>query len=433
MKNEISIEVSGLRSGYGKRPVIKGVDFTIKKGDFVGLIGPNGSGKSTLIKSLIKYLPPAAGKIVLAGSDTSKLTAKEIARRVAVVPQKLEADFSLTGRELVMLGRYPHLKRFQQETVEDKALVEQAMRDTNTIHLRDRPITEVSGGEFQRLVIGQALAQTPEILLLDEPTSHLDINQQIQVCELLSKLNASKGLTIIAVLHDLNLAALYCNEVILLHKGRVWLSGPTQEVMTEKALEEVYGAKVHREIHPLTGKAYFTYYPQNQDKLQAKPAKNGFRVHLVAGGGNAVGLFPLLSSLHCQLSTGVLNINDSDWQKAKQMGINLIEEAPFHPISDESQARNNTLAEEGDLVVLCNIPFGPGNLKNLLTVEAVLKKGKPVIICDFTPITKRDFTGGEGTRIYQTLPKLGATVVKSIDELFDKVKQKMESIVDDTE
>lgn len=255
--------VSDLQTGYGRKIVLREINLTVRKGGFLGLLGPNGSGKSTLLKSIIKYLPVSAGRVVLLGNDLSTLTPKDIARQVGVMPQKLETRFELTVRELVMLGRYPHLKPLSFGNAEDGRIVEESMTAVNILNLSDRLVTEISGGELQRAIVAQALAQTPQILILDEPTTHLDISHQIDLCELLLKLNQEKGLTIIAALHDLNLAARYCQEVVLLKDGKVFAAGLTDEVLSEVLLEQVYGVRVRKERDPFTGKPYFTYYAKN--------------------------------------------------------------------------------------------------------------------------------------------------------------------------
>lgn len=261
------VMVSSLQAGYGGKIVLREINLTIHRGSFFGLLGPNGSGKSTLLKSIIKYLPVISGRVALLGEDLSKLNPKQIARQVGVTPQRLEARFEMTVRELVTLGRYPHLKPLAFGSAEDRKIVTEAMVATDILNLSDRLITEISGGEFQRALVAQALAQTPQILILDEPTAHLDISHQIDLCELLFKLNKAQGLTIIAALHDLNLAARYCQEVVLLKNGETYATGLTEEVLSEELLEEVYGVRVRKEKDPLTGKPYFAYYAKNTQDL----------------------------------------------------------------------------------------------------------------------------------------------------------------------
>lgn len=266
--------VSDVQTGYGRKIVLRAINLTVRIGGFLGLLGPNSSGKSTLLKAIIKYLPVSAGRIALLGNDLSTLTPKDIARQVGVVPQKLETKFELTVRELVTLGRYPHLTPLSHGDTEDGRIVEESMAAVNILHLSDRLITEISGGEFQRAIVAQALAQTPQILILDEPTTHLDISHQIDLCELLLKLNREKGLTIITALHDLNLAARYCQEVVLLKDGKIFASGPTDDLLSEALLEEVYGVRVRKERDPFTGKPYFLYYAQKTEAPHQPGAAN---------------------------------------------------------------------------------------------------------------------------------------------------------------
>lgn len=410
------LEVLNLHFGYGGDFLLSGLDFSVKKGTFTGIIGPNGSGKTTLLKCLVKLLPPAAGKIVLDGKDLAKWTVREIARQVGFVPQRWETGFAFTAYDLVMMGRYPHQKRFSPENPKDRETVRKAMIATKTLHLAERPITEMSGGELQRVIIAQALAQSPDLLLLDEPTSHLDITHQIDLCELLKELNRDLGLTVICILHDLNLAAQYCDQLILLNKGKIYAAGDVEKVLTAHHIEEVYGVKAHIQHDPIVGRYFINFHADPPDSFKGInrcPA----RVHLIGGGGAAAELYRPLLSLGCRLSAGVLNIEDTDWVKAKEYGIPVVEEAPFSPVSEEKYRQNLSMMKEADLVILCNLPFGPGNVNNLLAAEKSLKMGKQLQICDFTPIAKRDFTGGTAGRIYAGLAASGAVIHSTKTEL----------------
>lgn len=244
------LRVEGLSVGYGKRPVLEGVSFRIAAGEVVGVIGPNGSGKSTLLKSLSGTLRPVAGQTWLEGADLTGMSRVELARRVAVVPQDPNLPEGFSAFEIVLMGRAPHLGLFQRESARDLAIVQDAMAQAGVWELADRRVGHLSGGERQRVVVARALAQEPALLLLDEPTSHLDVHHQVQIMEIVRRLSRD-GLTTAAVFHDLNLAAQYCDRLLLLHDGGVWASGTPEQVITPANVTRVYGPQVHVYRHPV--------------------------------------------------------------------------------------------------------------------------------------------------------------------------------------
>ena len=416
--SENALEVQNLSFKYQDAAILSNIGFTIPKGSFTGIIGPNGSGKTTLLKCLIRLLPPQAGRIALADLDLSKLSIKEIARRVAVVPQQWENRFPFTAGEIVAMGRFPHQRRFRKDSARDREIVRQSMTATHTLHLANRPIFEMSGGEQKRVMIAQALAQSPQLLLLDEPTAALDINHQIEISDLLKSLVQKEQLTVLTVLHDLNLAAQYCDALILLRGGKIFAAGPVTEVLTETNLEQVYQTKVRVRMDPMNGKPLITLYSH----LRQEPipdSQTGVRIHLLGGGGSCAGLFEPLNELGFAISAGALNIMDTDWQTAREFEIPLAATAPFSPISPEAHRENLALIDEAAVVILADLPFGSGNLLNLQAAKYALEKGKTLIVCDFTPISDRDFTGGQATTIYRSLEAGGAQVVRNREELLE--------------
>jgi iron complex transport system ATP-binding protein len=238
--SDISVELDGHR-------VVDNVLFDIKEGEFVGLVGPNGSGKSSLLRTICRVLKPKQGMIAHLGDDIWKLSAKEAARRTAVVAQERIGDFDFTVEELVAMGRSPHKKSLQADTAEDHAIIVEALRNVGMgNHLR-RQFMSLSGGEKQRVLVARALAQQTRFLVLDEPTNHLDIRHQLELLELVRRINT----TTLAALHDLSLAARYCDRLIMLHQGRVVASGPPETVLTEERIAQVYG--VNAEIVSTSG------------------------------------------------------------------------------------------------------------------------------------------------------------------------------------
>ena len=243
-------------SGYGKTEILKDVTFSIDPRDFIGIIGPNGSGKSTLLRTATKVLEPFKGEVYLQKKRLREISLKDMARLAAVVPQDTLFMFPFKVLDVVLMGRIPYISRLGFESKEDLRIAFEALERVDAIHLRDRFIDELSGGERQRVVIAKALAQKPKILFLDEPTTHLDISHQIEIFSLLKKLNKESGLSVVAILHDLNLASLYCDRLILLSEGRIKKYGTPSEVLDYKIIEEVYKTQVIVKENPITSRPH---------------------------------------------------------------------------------------------------------------------------------------------------------------------------------
>jgi len=412
--SEIVVNVLEITCSYATEPVLKDIQFAIRKGDFLGIIGPNGSGKSTLLKTISRVLKPLQGSVHLRGINVYSITPRELARQMAVVTQKTDIPFEFTVEEVVLMGRNPYIGRLQRETAQDYKIVDWALEVTKTKHLKDRLITELSGGECQRVVIARALAQEPRVLLLDEPTSHLDINYQIEIMDLLKDLNTTQNLTIIVVLHDLNLAAQYCDQLILLHQGKIYAAGQPEQVITEKNIMDVYNSRVIIKQHPIYKCPHVTLLAQKQKKA----GNSKIKIHLVCGGGIACALMEMLVYQGYKLSVGTINVGDGDWEKARFLKIPMVEAPPFSPVTTQNMEKALKLMEDADVIVVANIPFGKGNFNNLLAVQKAQQRGKQVILIDTTPIGGKDYTGGKAVEIYRDLIRNGAKTVKYIDELF---------------
>jgi iron complex transport system ATP-binding protein len=253
----VRVELTSVDVGYAGRRVLEQVTLAAGSGELVGLLGPNGSGKSTLLRTVFRALRPAAGTVAVGGADVWAGTARDSARRTAVVLQETPAEFELTARQVVALGRLPH--RASRE-VHDAA-VDHALRATRTEHLAGRLVGTLSGGERQRVQLARALAQQAPVLVLDEPTNHLDVSAQLDLLELVAGL----GVTVLAALHDLTLAAAYCDRVVLLAAGRVVAAGPTADVLTPATVRDVYGVRAHRTTNPLTGRPTLHLAPAQEN------------------------------------------------------------------------------------------------------------------------------------------------------------------------
>lgn len=249
------VEVKDIWCGYGDVNILQGVSFSVNSGDFFGIIGPNGAGKTTLFRAMTKVIKPSKGDVYYNGRNIKNVSQKEIAREIAVLPQIIEMPFSYTVEEFIMMGRYPHLDILESPGKKDNEIVKEAMDFCKIENLAQRTINDLSGGERQRVILAQALAQRPKIMLLDEPTSHLDIGYQIHTLNLLKKLNNS-GLTVIIVLHDLNLTSEYCNRISLLNEGIIFKEGMPHEVLTYQNIEAVYKTVVVVRENPISSKPY---------------------------------------------------------------------------------------------------------------------------------------------------------------------------------
>ncbi|RLF16317.1 MAG: heme ABC transporter ATP-binding protein, partial [Thermoprotei archaeon] len=270
MAERAVIKVCGVEFAYDAVKALDGVSLAVDEGEFLGLLGPNGSGKTTLLRCLTGILKPKVGAVLLDGREVLSMKAAEVAKKMAVVPQDTTTTFDFTVLDVVLMGRHPHLGRLGRETEKDLEAVQRAMKLTGVWHLADRSINELSGGEKQRVFIARALAQEPKVLLLDEPTTHLDLNHQLEIMDLLEKLRAEQELTIIAVLHDLNLAARYCSQLVLMSHGRIRAMGPVEEVLREDIIREVYGVEVEVRKHPITGSLYVVPLSTMKSRRAAK-------------------------------------------------------------------------------------------------------------------------------------------------------------------
>jgi iron complex transport system ATP-binding protein len=248
--NTIHLRAEDVAFSYNHKPILDGVDLDLHPGEMVGLVGPNGAGKSTFIKLLSRALTPQRGRVWLDGRALDQLSPTHVARRIAVVPQVFELPNGFTVFEIVMMGRTPHLGWLKSESAHDVEIVRAAMHATGTWHLANRLVHHLSGGERQRVVIARALAQEPEVLLLDEPTAHLDMAHQIEVMEIVRRLKRERGLAVLSVFHDLNLAVQYCERIVLLKDGRVFATGAPASVITSDILRAVYGIEMCVFPHP---------------------------------------------------------------------------------------------------------------------------------------------------------------------------------------
>ncbi|MGC4376805.1 heme ABC transporter ATP-binding protein [Fictibacillus sp. Mic-4] len=264
------LHVENVTAGYNGKDIVHQVTFSVPKGEFFGIIGPNGSGKTTLLRSISGELSVKSGKLNVMDRPIQSFSSKERARRIAVLPQHNETAFDYSVKETVALGRYPYYEGFfKQSSKRDDEVVEMVMGETGIAQFAEQSLGNLSGGERQRVFLAKALAQEPELLLLDEPTNHLDLSYQMKLLELIKERTIDKKLTVVAILHDLNLASLYCDRLMLLNEGKCEALGTPIEVMNDANLKKVYGIPLHRHTHPRVAKPLIALMPEEKAEEQS--------------------------------------------------------------------------------------------------------------------------------------------------------------------
>ena len=408
----VLLSVDGVECFYGSVKILENVSFKVKEGDFVGILGPNGSGKTTLLKSISRTLKPHKGTIILDKTDIYSIKSMDLAKQMAIVPQESNIGFGFTAIDIVLMGRNPHMKRFQMETEKDMTIVRQAMIRTNTWHLAGRSINELSGGEKQRVVIARALSQEPKVLLLDEPLTHLDMVNQLEIMDLVKELCIKEHLIVLTVIHDLNLAARYCNSALLLKGASVFAAGPLEEVLTSENIRSVFHVDAIVKKSLVTNSLYvIPLSPQ-------KPSKpRNCAIHLIGGAGTGTLIMKALVDEGYEVTAGVLNMLDTDYETAELLKIPTVSEAPFSPITDQTKRALLEMTNKAAIIVLTSVPFGYGNLSNIEAALEAVKRGIRTYVIDEVPVESRDFTGGIATTMMAELKKYGAIFIKHPSEL----------------
>lgn len=389
---DVVLDIDNLSYTIENNRILNGICLKIGKGEFVGLIGPNGAGKTTLLKC-INGINKFEGIIKVKGTGLNELGCKRAAQEVALMHQNTLLSFPFPVIDVVLTGRYPHLKRMRGESREDYAIARKYMDFTDTLKFETKPVTRISGGERQRVMFAKALTQETDILLLDEPTASLDIAHEEQIFKYSFELS-KKGKTVIAAVHDLKIAARYCSRLMLMKDGAVISDGSPEEVLTSDNLSRAYGVKALVYKNRVTGLLDFYIHG-----LEHRAEKR--RVHVIGGGGSASWVIRELFENGFEISAGVFSHGDSDIQCAEIFRIEYLACKPFSEINEESFSLNIEKIRAADLVILCNMPFGMQNLRNL---EAAKHADRLIIIEDDAP-EGRDFTGGRALELYNGLKR----------------------------
>lgn len=407
------IRVEGVDFSYGKEKVLRDINLTVGQGDILSILGPNGCGKSTLLKLLRGLLVPDQGKVLWQGKEVTQLKRKQMANLVAVVPQTLAAPFPYPVFEMVAMGRFASQNSFFSTDRRDREVIEKALAVTDTVHLAERMVTDLSGGELQRVILARALAQEAPVLLLDEATSNLDLEHRLEFSELLVRLNRELGTTIVQISHDLDQAAELSKRILLLNsRGCVAALGPVTEVYSKENLRQVFRVETQIDYNPYSGAPRVYPISQLTGAQQKLP-----QIHLLCGGGSGRDLMRRLNLAGVETSVGPVNRGDSDQILASALALDTIIEEPFCPISTPILQQAQSSAQQAEVLIVAATVWGPGNLVCLDMVNDALNNQKPVLLVD--PDPKRDFTSGKAWRMLQAIMQSGGVAVTDSNAVLD--------------
>ncbi|WP_319371239.1 ABC transporter ATP-binding protein [uncultured Ilyobacter sp.] len=393
------IHIENFNFTVNGKKTLKNINLSVGKGEFVGLIGPNGAGKTTLIKC-INGINRGIGKVLIQGREISELSEKKIAREVSLMNQNTTVTFPYSALDVVLMGRYPHINRFSFEKDRDYEIARTNMRYTDTIQFENTDVTNVSGGERQRILFAKVLTQEADIILLDEPTASLDIAHEEQIFKYARELGLQEK-TVVAAVHDLRIAAQYCSRLVLVNQGKIIADGKPEEVLTPENIRETYGVNTVVYRNNLTGLLDFYIYGHSQNMREEK-------IHVIAGGTSGESVMRYLFDKGYNFTTGILWEGETDFRFADVFGINAVVEKSFSSVCESTLKRNIEKIKESDITILCNVVFGKQNFCNLTAAEYA----KKLIIIEDTDIDKRDFTGGRANELYRKLRE-NAVVTRS--------------------
>jgi len=390
----VKVTVDDLTVQRGGKTVLDDVSLTADPGCFVGVVGPNGAGKTTLVQTVNGTLDPDSGLVRVGDDDVHALPSKAASRRVATLPQNPALDFEFTGREVVEMGRYPHAPRFGGDP--DPGAVDRALERTAATALADRPITSLSGGERQRILVARAVAQDAPVVLLDEPTASLDVNHKVRTLDVARDL-AADGRTVVAAIHDLDLAARYCDALVLLADGEVVEAGAPADVLTPETVERAFGVRAAVTTDPVTGSPLVTALPERAD--------DAGHVHVVGGGGRAAPLLGSLRAAGFSVSVGAVPPGDRDAEVARALGGEVVTAAPFEPLGDAVAAVEDRM-EAADATVVADVDVRAGTLSLLDAAAAAT----PLVVVEDRPLAARNEAGADGADRVRRLEDRGRVV-----------------------
>ncbi|OPX64397.1 MULTISPECIES: ABC transporter ATP-binding protein [unclassified Methanoregula] len=412
------VNAENLAAGYNGEEIIRSVSCSFEKGTFTGIIGPNGSGKTTLLRAISRILP-ATGILELDGRPVCDYTTAELGMVLGFVPQDEERSFAYTVMQVVLMSRYSRTGRFSPLSPDDYARCNDALERTGIGRLKDRSIRALSGGEWQRVLIARALAQDTPVILMDEPTSHLDLAHQAGILSLVRDL-AGSGRTIIGVFHDLNLASQYCDRLLMIRDGKIVADGSPAKVLTPENVWDVYGAEVVTTSHPATGRTILLPLGTRHADSHTKDNQN---VLVISGGGSGGELLRFLYRRGYSVSAGILATTDSDYTVAKVLKIPYIPVMPFSQISDHALEKLKRMIAQSDRIVLSAHPVGTGNLPVLEAVRGTGPGRLLIHLPEGRDIASYDFAKGAAAAVYQQILDAGSPCCETHDSILRHLEQ----------
>ena len=388
--NDLSVSIAGTQ-------IIDSVSFSLERGEILGVVGANGSGKTTLIKAIAGLIKSDSGTFSVERVDASDLSHNDRARIISYMPQQVESH-PFTAFEAVLMGRYPHLGRLQLEGTADREIAWSVMRRTGTEVFADRRLDTLSGGERQRVVLARVLAQQPQIFLMDEPTASLDLEHQILTMDLINQEVAKRRSGAVVILHDLSLAARFCDRLLLMQNGRVTATGTPWEVLTPENLRTAFNIEGLVEPDPVTGMPHVLVLG-SQNSNSKELVGSGRTVHLVCGAGSGRQLMHQLTVAGYRVTAGVLGTGDSDREAAERLGVKYVSAPPFSPITESQHSEHIGLIKRADHVVLCPMAVGMNNLRNIQAAT----EGQSLYVIESPCGEISDYTGGEALDLRRSM------------------------------
>jgi iron complex transport system ATP-binding protein len=392
MMQEPVVKITNLGFTVSGSRILRGVDLEVREGEFLGIIGPNGAGKTTLLRLLLGIYTPSEGTVKMMGKSLTEMNGRERAKICSYLSQDVITTFPYPVIDIILMGRYPYRTRFSAEKEQDLEIARRALSYVGMSHLEDRYFNELSGGERQLVLFAKVLAQESRILVLDEPTSNLDIKHQDQFFSMALELTGEKK-AVLAAVHNLDIASQYCSRLLLLEEGRIAAEGRPEEVLKSDILDRVYRTETIVSRNASTGSLVVNVMPSIRKKRHGK-------IHLIGGAGSAVNLTRELLRLGYTVTGGIAHQYDADTELWNNLGIPHGTVSPFAAITEKEVKEYAHFVKEADLTVLCEFPLGPGNLANLELAE----RAEGCVILTGTPAQQgRAFYVPEGKERFEEL------------------------------
>lgn len=358
------LKTNNLSVGYNNKVVISNINVEVKNGEILCLLGSNGAGKTTLLRSLSKLISPIKGEIYLNGVDINCISRKALSKKMALVlTNRLLGDL-MTVQDIVNIGRYPYTGFFGNLSKKDLIMVDEALESVDALHLKKRYFDELSDGEKQKVLVARALVQEPEIIILDEPTTHLDIKHRLELINILKKLSKEKSISVILSLHEIDIALKSCDKVALIKNNKVIAYGQPEDVVDEDIINSLYELD-DKNFNSLLGSVEISNKSKNE-------------VFIIGGGGKATPIYRAFTKKGIGLYSGIIHENDIDYEIGRTMGIKMFTENPFEPISDESFDLAIRNLNDSKIIIDTGFSVGETNKRNIDIVKEALKLDKKV-------------------------------------------------------